>query len=319
MASNSQRLESTPVSFYGLALRLRRGASEIVSWSCDRGSLEGTLSVGADPSCDWTVRGPGIAPLEVYVQAPEGRLQVKSARPGLGAKLDGELLGSDWVSLDPGSRLEFGFACIALEFDAAPLTGVVAHEREVPLAFLGMELPAQELASAQPFASPPPPAPSVEPEEQPKPRVLKSGRVPKSRDEPMPEPMPRSGNSAIITQHLVFDSLLRSLESRSEQLRLWAREQTQLTRQRIALVRGQLLHWLEQAVQAATDLRTKGMKAFAPARGARPRKSSAPVQGRSVAPGRAPLSRGVKAAIYMVVGLLTLGAYFAWISLLDRM
>jgi hypothetical protein len=134
------RLESTPVSFYGLALRLRRGASDIVSWSADRGSIRGTLSVGADPTCDWSIRGPGIAPVELWVSAPEGRLRVKSARPGSGARLDGAVLGDGWVTLEPGSRLEFGFACLALEFDAAPLSGGGEAVREMAVSFLGESL-----------------------------------------------------------------------------------------------------------------------------------------------------------------------------------
>jgi hypothetical protein len=133
------RLESTPVSFYGLALRLRRGASDIVSWSADRGSIRGTLSIGADPTCDWNIRGPGIAPVELWVSAPEGRLRVKSARPGAGARLDGVVLADSWVTLEPGSRLEFGFACLALEFDAAPLSGGEAV-REMAVSFLGESL-----------------------------------------------------------------------------------------------------------------------------------------------------------------------------------
>jgi hypothetical protein len=131
------RLESTPVSFYGLALRLRRGASDIVSWSADRGSIRGTMSVGADPTCDWSIRGPGIAPVELWVSAPEGRLRVKSARPGSGARVDGAVLGDGWVTLEPGSRLEFGFACLALEFDAAPLSGEGRAVREMAVSFLG--------------------------------------------------------------------------------------------------------------------------------------------------------------------------------------
>jgi hypothetical protein len=142
------RLESTPVSYYGLALRLRRGASDIVSWSADRGSIRGTLSIGADPTCDWSIRGPGIAPVELWVSAPEGRIRVKSARPGLGARLDGTVLGDGWVTLDPGSRLEFGFACLALEFDAAPLSGGGEAVREMAVSFLGTPL-AEEAAEPE--------------------------------------------------------------------------------------------------------------------------------------------------------------------------
>lgn len=135
-----QRIEATPVSYYGLALRLRRGASDVVCWSCDRASMRGTLSIGSDPACDWTVRGPGIAPVELYVKAPDGRLRVKSARPGEGVRVDGQVLGDGWVILEPGSHIEFGFACLALEFDAAPLGGDDVM-REAAVEFLGTPLP----------------------------------------------------------------------------------------------------------------------------------------------------------------------------------
>ncbi len=303
MSSSSQKLESTPVSFYGLALRLRRGASEIVSWSCDRGSLEGTLSVGSDPKCDWTVRGPGIAPFELSVRAPEGRLQVKSARPGMGAKLDGEVLGADWVSLDPGSRLEFGFACIALEFDAAPLTGVVAHEHEVPLAFLGTPLPgsdtspqandqqvfAQQAAPAQPQASAKPAA-----------KASKSAPV-----EVTPQAI--SGNSAIITQHLVFESFLRSLEAKSEQLREWlgrAGEQGRSQLTQLRKVCSQAFARVHaRSTQLLHDLRIR----------------LAQKRARSAARLAKPPSRRTSLVIYSLVFAITAFAYTYWLLLLDRM
>jgi hypothetical protein len=274
-----------------------------VSWSCDRGSLEGTLSIGSDPSCDWTGRGPGIAPLELAVHAPEGRLQVKSLRPGMGAKLDGEVLGPEWATLEPGSRLEFGFACIALEFDAAPLTGVVAHEREVPLAFLGTPLPAGESSmqanDKQPFVA------QSEFSAQP---AAKSSAKPSKSSHLEVTPQAISGNSAIITQHLLFDSFLRSLEARSEQLREWLARAGEQGRARLTHLRKAgaeaAAHVQARAARLVHDLRTRST----PQQRAKPAAKVAK-----------PRSRRTSMIIYSIVFALTAFAYTYWLLLLDRM
>jgi hypothetical protein len=215
----------------------------------------------------------------------------------MGAKLDGEVLGDDWVMLEPGSRLEFGFACIALEFDAAPLTGVVAHEHEVPLAFLGTPLPsgnAENQWSAQD------PAPASAPVQ------AKSAAKPHGKAPSMDVPQAISGNSAIITQHLLLDSLIRSLEAKSEHVREWLARASEQGRVRVVKLAGHVKQAFARVgaelSRKLRDLRGRfGQKRDqAAARVAKPR------------------SRRTRALMYALIGAIIVFAYSYWLLWLDR-
>jgi hypothetical protein len=93
-------------------LRLRRGSSPLPLWAFGRNDRDQVITVGSDPSCDWPICSAGVAPIELAFLFTGDSLFVQSARPNVGARLDGERLDDRWVPLRNGARIDVGTAAI---------------------------------------------------------------------------------------------------------------------------------------------------------------------------------------------------------------
>jgi hypothetical protein len=108
-------------------LHLQRGSSSQATWFLEDVPGGTTLSIGADPTCDWQLRAACVPPHAVSVLLLSGNLFVRSSCEG-DVQLDGSPLGDNWVAVHHGARLDIGFAQLVIAcgakrsaFDAASL------------------------------------------------------------------------------------------------------------------------------------------------------------------------------------------------------
>jgi hypothetical protein len=90
-----------------------------------------TVTIGADPSCDWQIRGAGVPKHALSVALFEGGLFVASG-PGATIQLEGKQLPEVWQRIDRAVSIAVGDAQMdfAWELPAEELT--MSSERERP-------------------------------------------------------------------------------------------------------------------------------------------------------------------------------------------
>jgi hypothetical protein len=121
-----------------VCLHLQRGSSPQVTWFLDDVPGGTSISVGADPSCDWQIRAACVPAHALSVLLLSGNLFVRSTCEG-DVLLDGGPLGDSWVSVPDEAQLDVGFAQISITrgtarsaFDTASLGTLSYAEADLP-------------------------------------------------------------------------------------------------------------------------------------------------------------------------------------------
>jgi hypothetical protein len=140
-AKKRQEASAGPVGTTA-CLHLQRGSSSQVTWFLEDVPGGTSLSIGADPTCDWQLRAACVPPHAVSVLLLSGNLFVRSTCEG-DVQLDGSPLGDSWVAVHDGARLDIGFAQLSIScgatrsaFDAAAL-GTLSYTEAEASAQLG--------------------------------------------------------------------------------------------------------------------------------------------------------------------------------------
>lgn len=112
-------------------MRLTRGVSTHATWLLRSSTSATTLTIGADPNCDWQIRGAGVPKHALSVALFDGGLFVASG-PDAELELEGAPLPEVWQRIDHAVSLAIGEALIefAWELSAEELT--MSSERERP-------------------------------------------------------------------------------------------------------------------------------------------------------------------------------------------
>jgi hypothetical protein len=112
-------------------MRLTRGASSHVSWLLRSSANAPTVTVGADPSCDWQVRAPGVPGHALSVALFDGGLFVASG-PDANVLLEGERLPEVWQRVDHPLSIALGAAQVEIAWEMSPEELSMSSERERP-------------------------------------------------------------------------------------------------------------------------------------------------------------------------------------------
>ncbi len=112
-------------------MRLTRGASSHVSWLLRRSANAATVTIGADPCCDWQVRAPGVPGHALSVALFDGGLFVASG-PEAQAVLEGEPLPEIWKRVNQPLSIAFGAAQIEIAWELPEEELSMSSERERP-------------------------------------------------------------------------------------------------------------------------------------------------------------------------------------------
>lgn len=135
----NKRQDST-AAFAGATARLhlQRGSSGQATWFLEDVPGGTSLSIGADPTCDWQIRAACVPPHAASVLLLSGNLFVRSTCDG-DVQLDGRPLGDSWVAVHHGARLDIGFAQLSITCGATrsafegPSLGTLSYaEADVP-------------------------------------------------------------------------------------------------------------------------------------------------------------------------------------------
>lgn len=90
-------------------VRLTGGSSEHASWLLQDALGGAAITIGSNPSCDWTIRAAGVPGHALSVLLLQGSIYVRSGEQG-GVLLDGQPLDTCWRPVADGARLDIGFA-----------------------------------------------------------------------------------------------------------------------------------------------------------------------------------------------------------------
>lgn len=112
-------------------MRLTRGASSQVSWLLRRSASAATVTIGADASCDWQVKAPGVPGHALSAALFDGGLFVASG-PGATVMLEGEPLPEVWKRVERPLSISLGEAQIEIAWDPAEEELSLSSERERP-------------------------------------------------------------------------------------------------------------------------------------------------------------------------------------------
>jgi hypothetical protein len=125
---NSTKQAPTPRS---VLMRLTRGVSTHATWLLRSASSATTVTIGADPTCDWQIRGAGVPRHALSVALFDGGLFVASG-PQAEITVEGARLPETWQRIDHALSIAMGDAQIdfAWELPADELT--MSSERERP-------------------------------------------------------------------------------------------------------------------------------------------------------------------------------------------
>lgn len=110
-------------------MRLTRGASSQVSWLLRRSANAATVTIGADPSCDWQVRAPGVPRHALSVALFDGGLFIASG-PEAQVMLEGEPLPEVWRRVDRPLAIALGAAQIEVAWEPPEEELSMSSERE---------------------------------------------------------------------------------------------------------------------------------------------------------------------------------------------
>jgi hypothetical protein len=95
-------------------IRLVRGASlQAANWVLQAGPGGTSLTIGADPSCEWQIRAAGVPARAFCVLLTEFGLYVRSACQS-GVRLNGQPLAADWQLVSSEARIDIGMASLEL-------------------------------------------------------------------------------------------------------------------------------------------------------------------------------------------------------------
>jgi hypothetical protein len=102
-----------PSQHAAASLQLLQGSSTRASWVLEDAPGGTSISVGADPGCDWQIHAAGVPPHAISLLFLSGNVFVRSTCQG-DARLNGSPLGDDWITAPDGARLDIGAARLGL-------------------------------------------------------------------------------------------------------------------------------------------------------------------------------------------------------------
>ena len=130
MSTQTMRSSEAPTP-HTVLMRLNRGASSQVSWLLRRSANAATVTIGADPCCDWQVRAPGVPGHALSVALFDGGLFVASG-PEAQVTMQGQPLPEVWKRVDEPLSVAFGAAQLEVAWELAEEELSMSSERERP-------------------------------------------------------------------------------------------------------------------------------------------------------------------------------------------
>jgi predicted component of type VI protein secretion system len=138
-AANTRQEASAASVAITACLHLQRGSSSQATMFLEDVPGGTSITVGADPDCDWQIRAACVPAHALSVLLLSGNLFVRSTCEG-DVLLDGRPLGDNWVAVQSGARLDIGLAQLVVALGAAhsafegPTLGTLSYtEAELPL------------------------------------------------------------------------------------------------------------------------------------------------------------------------------------------
>lgn len=207
-ANDRQEAFATPAA---ARLHLQRGSSSQVTWILEDVPGGTSISVGADPGCDWQIRAAGVPPHALSVLLLSGNLFVRSTCEG-DVLLDGSPLGDSWIATRDGARLDIGQCQIAIArgatrsaFEGARLATLSYTEAEVAdhLAMARQQGLSTATRLGFPAASLPASRPDVRAPVSGSRELARDSRGPVSGTRPLPAEAPeaRDEQEAVLNRH----------------------------------------------------------------------------------------------------------------------
>lgn len=94
-------------------IRLKQGSSARATYLLEDTAGGTTITVGADPGCDWQIRAAGVANFALDLLLLGGNMFAKCPLDST-VLVDGRQLGSNWVEVTSGARIHIGLAQLEL-------------------------------------------------------------------------------------------------------------------------------------------------------------------------------------------------------------
>lgn len=115
----ARQWDDAPSDHLAACISLKRGSSARATCILEDVPGGTTMSIGADPGCDWQIRAACVPPHAVSVLLLSGNLFVRSTCEGE-VLLDGKPLGDEWVAVRHGARFDIGLAQLEVARGAEP-------------------------------------------------------------------------------------------------------------------------------------------------------------------------------------------------------